>query len=254
MYRKSMLDAMTDQETALRTGRPPRLTANQVVAEARGIAAQQGVQSLTMRRLADALGVMPNALYTYFPDKNAILDAVLDDLLGDVERSGRRSSWRHALASLMGSYRRLLLTQSGLIALTVSRPMYGPNALRLREDMLTLLREGHLDDADAVSAFLALFAYTTGFVAFETARVPGNRDAEERAHGHRLHASLPEESFPTTRALAARLAERPGDREFMRGLHGMIAGFSTSARRSSSPSRTTGSTRTRNPTSDGRGA
>jgi TetR/AcrR family tetracycline transcriptional repressor len=233
---------MAHQETAPRTGRPLRLNSNQVVAEARRIAAEQGVQSVTMRRLADALGVMPNALYTYFPDKGAILDAVLDDLLGDVKRPGRRSSWRDALASLMGSYRRLLLTQSGLIALTVSRPMYGPNALRLREDMLTLLREGHLDDADAVSAFLALFAYTTGFVAFETARVPGKRDVEQRAHGHRLHASLPEETFPSTRALAARLAKRPGNREFLRGLHGVIAGFSTSARRLSSQSRTTGST------------
>jgi TetR/AcrR family transcriptional regulator, tetracycline repressor protein len=184
-----------------------------------------------MRRLAAALGVLPNALYTYFPDKDAILDAVLDDLLGDVKRSGRRGSWKRALTSLMGSYRQLLLTQPGLIALTVSRRMYGPNALRLREDMLGLLREGRLDDDDAVSAFLALFAYTTGFVAFETARVPGRRDAEQRARGHRLHASLPEETFPNTRALAARLAERPGDREFVRGLHGVIAGMSTSARR-----------------------
>jgi AcrR family transcriptional regulator len=218
--------AMADPETSPRTGRPPRLTADQVVAEARGIAAQDGVESLTMRRLAEALGVMPNALYTYFSGKNAILDAVLDDLLGDVERASPGTGWRDALASLMGSYRRLLLTQPGLIALTVSRPMYGPNALRLREDMLTLLRAGDLDDADAVSAFLALFAYTTGFVAFETARAPGPRDAEERSHGHRLHASLPEEAFPSTRALAARLAQRPGDREFMRGLHGVIAGFS----------------------------
>jgi TetR/AcrR family tetracycline transcriptional repressor len=242
MYRKSVCDAMTHHETAPRTGRPPRLTSKQVVAQARRIAAQQGAQSLTMRRLADALGVMPNALYTYFPDKDAILDAVLDDLLGDVKRSGRGTSWRHALASLMGSYRRLLLTQSGLIALTVSRPMHGANALRLREDMLTLLREGHLDDADAVSAFLALFAYTTGFVAFETARVPGKRDAEQRAHGYRLHASLPEETFPSTRALAARLAKRPGDREFMRGLLGVIAGFSTSAPRSSSQPSATRST------------
>jgi TetR/AcrR family transcriptional regulator, tetracycline repressor protein len=186
-----------------------------------------------MRRLADAVGVMPNALYTYFQDKAAILDAVLDDLLGDVERPHPPSNWRSSLAALMGSYRRLLLTQPGLIALTVSRPMYGPNALRLREDMLTLLRQGDLDDADAVTAFLALFAYTTGFVAFETARVPGTSDVEQRAHGHRLHASLPEESFPSTRALARRLAKRPGDREFTRGLRSLLDGFAKSARGSS---------------------
>jgi TetR/AcrR family tetracycline transcriptional repressor len=196
-----------------------------VVTAARGIAAEQGVESLTMRRLADALDVMPNALYTYFPDKAAILDSVLDDLLGDVRRPRPRMTWRDGLVSLMSSYRRLLRTQPGLIALTVSRPMMGPNALRLREDMLTLLRRGGLDDADAVGAFLALFAYTTGFVAFETARTPGERDARQRAQARELYAGLPEDAFPSTRALAGRLAKRPGDPEFLQGLHGVISGF-----------------------------
>jgi len=208
-----------------RVGRPPRLTRNQVVAAARRISAREGVENASMRRLADALGVMPNALYTYFPDKAAILDAVLDDLLGDVEPPRPRTGWRQALVALMSSYRRLLLTQPGLIALTVSRPMVGANALRLREDMLTLLRRGGLDDADAVNAFLALFAYTTGFVAFETARIPGERDTRQRAQAHALYAALPADLFPSTRALAKRLAKRPGDVEFTRGLRGVIAGF-----------------------------
>jgi AcrR family transcriptional regulator len=203
------------------------------VTAARRIAAEQGVENLTMRRLADGLGVMPNALYTYFADKAAILDAVLEDLVGDVQRPQRRTTWRRGLVSLMSSYRRLLLIQPGLIALTVTRPMYGPNALRLREDMLTLVRRGGLPDTDTVSAFLALFAYTTGFVAFETARAPGKRDTEQRALGHWLHRSLPEETFPSTRALAGRLAKRPGDREFTRGLHAVIAGFAMNQRRSS---------------------
>jgi TetR/AcrR family transcriptional regulator, tetracycline repressor protein len=214
-----------------RVGRPPRLTRNQVVAAARRIAAEQGAESLSMRRLADALGVMPNALYTYFSDKAAILDAVLDDLLGDVHGPSRRTTWQNGLVALMSAYRRLLLTQPGLIALTVSRPMVGPNALRLREDMLTLLRRGGLDDADAVDAFLALFAYATGFVAFETARTPGQRDSEQRAQAHRLYAALPEDRFPSTRALATRLARRPGDPEFRRGLQGVIAGFAERTRR-----------------------
>ena len=178
-----------------------------------------------MRGLAEALGVMPNALYTYFPDKASILDAVLDDLVGDVKRQRRRASWRSGLVSLMSSYRRQLLTQPGLIALTVSRPMGGPNALQLREDMLTLLRRGALDDSDAVSAYFALFAYTTGFVAFETGRTPGRADTTQRAQTYRLHANLPDEDFPSTRALARRLRKRPGDLEFTRGLHAVISGF-----------------------------
>jgi TetR/AcrR family transcriptional regulator, tetracycline repressor protein len=232
LYSVQKLLSMTEQATVPRTGRPPRLTRDQVVATARRIGAKEGVTSLTMRRLADELGVMPNALYTYLPSKDAILDAVLDDLIGQVERPQARMTWRNGVISLMSSYRRVLLTQPELIALTVSRPMYGPNALRLREDMLSLLRKGGLGDANTVIAFFALFAYTTGFVAFETARAPGKRDAEQRVQGHRLHASLPDETFPSTRALAGRLAKRPGDLEFTRGLRGLISGFARDGRAS----------------------
>jgi AcrR family transcriptional regulator len=92
------------------------------VAEARQIAAEEGLEALTMRGLGDALDVLPNALYTYFRDRASILDAVLDDLIGDVERPDPNASPRRGLVSLMASYRGLLLTQPALIALTVARP------------------------------------------------------------------------------------------------------------------------------------
>jgi TetR/AcrR family transcriptional regulator, tetracycline repressor protein len=209
-----------------------------VVAAARRIAAEHGAERLSMRPLADALGVMPNALYTYFPDKAAILDAVLDDLLGDVKRPRRHLAPHEALVALMGAYRRLLLKQPGLIPLTVSRPMVGPNALRLREDMLALLRQRALDDEEVVRAFLALFAFTTGFVVFEAARTPGQRDASRRAAARRLYDALPEADFPSTKALTRHLARRPGDRDFTRGLEAVITGFvSAGVRPGRSPGR-----------------
>jgi TetR/AcrR family transcriptional regulator, tetracycline repressor protein len=207
------------------TGRPRRLTSSRVVAEARRIGAEEGIEALTMRRLADVLGVLPNAIYTYFPDKASILDAVIDDLIGDVERPGPSASARQGLVSLMASYRSVLLTQPGLIALTVSRPQIGPKAIRLREDGLTLLKRGGLGDADAVSAYMALFAYTAGFVAFEAGRPAGEKDAEQRSDARKVHESLPVDEFPTTRALARRLAKRPGDAEFTYGLERLLEGF-----------------------------
>jgi TetR/AcrR family tetracycline transcriptional repressor len=207
------------------TGRPRRLTSSRVVAEARRIGADAGIDALTMRRLADVLGVLPNAIYTYFPDKASILDAVLDDLIGDVERPVPGASPRQGLVSLMASYRSQLLTQPGLIALTVSRPQIGPKAIRVREDGLTLLKRGGLGDADAVRAYMALFAYTAGFVAFEAARPAGEQDAAERSDARKVHESLPVDEFPTTRALASRLAKRPGDAEFTYGLERLLDGF-----------------------------
>jgi TetR/AcrR family transcriptional regulator, tetracycline repressor protein len=213
-----------------RLGRPRRLTEERVVSEARRLGATDGVEKLTMRRLAEALGVMPNALYTYFPDKAAILDAVLDDLVGDVGHPRPVGDWRRELIAVMTSYRRLLLGQPGLLALTVSRPMMGPNALELREAVLTLMRDAGLGDADAIGAYLALFAYTTGFVSFETARAPGERDARQRAEARRVYERLPASTFPTTRALAKRLGTRPGDDEFRLGLDRLIGGFAERSR------------------------
>jgi TetR/AcrR family transcriptional regulator, tetracycline repressor protein len=215
------------------TGRPRRLTSSRVVAEARRIGAEAGIEALTMRRLADVLGVLPNAIYTYFPDKAAILDAVLDDLIGDVERPVPSASPRQGLVSLMASYRSQLLTQPGLIALTVSRPQIGPKAIRLREDGLTLLKRGGLGDADAVRAYMALFAYTAGFVAFEAGRPAGEQDAEQRSDARKVHESLPADEFPTTRALARRLAKRPGDAEFTYGLERLLDGFAATRPRPS---------------------
>jgi tetracycline repressor-like protein len=96
--------------------------------------------------------------------------------------------------------------------------------------MLTLLRRGALNDADAVSGYFALFAYTTGFVVFETSRVPGKTDTRQRVQVYELHAGLPDKEFPSTRALARRLRRRPGDIEFTRGLQALIAGFAERAR------------------------
>jgi TetR/AcrR family transcriptional regulator, tetracycline repressor protein len=222
----------------MRTGRPRRLTSSRVVAEARRIGGREGVEALTMRRLADALGVLPNALYTYFPDKASILDAVLDDLIGDVERPRPRVSRRRGLITLMSSYRRLLLTQPGLIALTVSRPQIGPKAIRLREDALTLLKQADLSDSDAVRAYLSLFAYTTGYVSFEVARPVGERDAEQRSAARTVHEDLPARTFPTTRALAKRLAKRPGDAEFTYGLERLLDGFALTRPPTAPPGRT----------------
>jgi Tetracyclin repressor-like, C-terminal domain len=125
----------------------------------------------------------------------------------------------------MASYRSLPPTQPGLIALTVSRPQIGPRAIRLREDGLTLLKRGGRGDADAVRACMAPFSDTAGFVAFEAGRRAGERDAAQRADPRRVHESLPPDEFPTTRALARRLAKRPGDAELTSGLERLLDGF-----------------------------
>ena len=65
--------------------RRPRLTRERVIAEALTIIADQGVQALTMRRLAARLGVVPGAVYHHVGNKQQLQDLVLDGVLAEVD-------------------------------------------------------------------------------------------------------------------------------------------------------------------------
>src|ERR671913_1071568 len=91
-------------------GQRAGLSREAVLGAARRVADDQGVDHLTMPRLAAELGVTPNALYTYFPDKEALLDALVDDLLAGIEPGDPdEGDWRGGLVKGVERSRRLLL-------------------------------------------------------------------------------------------------------------------------------------------------
>jgi TetR/AcrR family transcriptional regulator, tetracycline repressor protein len=206
-------------------GQRAGLRRDAVVASARRLAEAEGVERVTMRRLGAELGVAPNALYTHFPDKTAILDALFDDILGELEPpDAMEGAWQEALAELMRTSRRLLLRHARLVNLFLTRPG-GRNALRLGEVTLQILGRGGIRDHEAVSALRAVLTYTLGFVALEVPRTaePERGERVERAAG--LIEKLPVESYPLTRAVGPELASHPGDEDFERGLRWLIEGI-----------------------------
>ena len=139
-----------------------------VIAEARRLAAAEGIAELTMRSLSRRLGVAPNALYSYFADKDALLDELVDQILGEIENPPvDRGDWREGLAELMRRSRRLLLAHADLMPTFLARPTRGPNARRLGEATLALLARGGLSGQAAVDALRILLIYTMGFAAQE---------------------------------------------------------------------------------------
>lgn len=206
-------------------GQRAGLSRGAVLEAAREIADEEGVDRLTMRRLADELGVMPNALYTYVPDKDALLDALLDRLLGDVvsEVRGRDDDWREGLTRVLDASRRLLLAHPQLVPVFLSRPGLGTNAAILGEVTFGHLRKAGLEGERAVEAFRVLLIYTLGFAAFQG---PRRRDAEARTErGEVAFASLPEDAFPEMRRVAPILATHPTDENFRTGLGWLLDGM-----------------------------
>jgi TetR/AcrR family tetracycline transcriptional repressor len=213
-------------------GQRAGLSRDSVLAAARRIADEEGVDRLTMRRLAAELGVMPNALYTYFAHKEALLDALVDDLLAGIDLDGSWSGdWRDGLVRIMDASRRLLLAHPRLLPVLIGRPGLGPNAARLGELCLGLLGRGGLEGARAVEAFRVLLAYSLGFAAFQAPRLA--LDAGARAARAELaeasFAGLPEDRFPRMHRLAGPLADPTGDREFHAGLAWLLDGIEAGA-------------------------
>ena len=208
-------------------GQRAGLTRGLVLAAARRIADTEGVDRLTMRRLATELGVLPNALYTYVPDKEALLDALIDDLLGGIDPGeAADGDWRDGLVRVMDSSRRLLLAHPQLVPVFLGRPGLGPNAARLGEITFRLLRRGGLEGERAVEAFRALLVYSLGFAAFQTRRPPEDAIARS-ARAEAAFASLPEDGFPEMRRLARHLASPASDRQFHAGLRWLLDGIAT---------------------------
>lgn len=197
-----------------------------VLDAARDLTAREGVAGLTMRRLAEVLGVAPNALYSHFADKQALIDALLDTLMADVALPDPAAvDWRQGLFDLMVDSRRLLLAHTELIPQFLARPGRGPSALRLSEVSLALLARAGLDGRAAVDALRILLIYVFGFAAHEAPRraepAPDQRlAANRRAFGGARSARI--------RALAPELAQHPDDETFATGLRWLIDGIARS--------------------------
>jgi AcrR family transcriptional regulator len=206
-------------------GQRAGLTRGDVLACALGLAEREGLEQVTMRRLAGELGVSPNALYTYFPDKTAILDALFDAVLGELEPPDpAEGRWQDALAELMRASRRLLLAHPRLAALFLARPG-GTNAMRLGEATFRILARGGVHGKRAVDACRALLTYTLGFAAMEVPRAAEPEGADRTLRAAALIDGLDPEEFAATRSLARELAAHPGDAEFNAGLRWLIGGI-----------------------------
>jgi AcrR family transcriptional regulator len=210
-----------------RAGQRAGLSRESVLAAARRIADDQGVDHLTMRRLAAELGVMPNALYSHVPDKEALLDALIDDLLAGIDPGDpAEGDWRDGLVRVMDSSRRLLLAHPQLAPVFLARPGLGPNAARLGEITFGLLRRGGVEGEQAVEAFRVLLIYSLGFAAFQAPRL--QTDSVTRTQRvEATFASLPEDRFPELRRLAGPLAAPTTDRHFHTGLRWLLDGIAS---------------------------
>lgn len=159
---------MTTESTGKRARRPRvPLTRERALATAIKLADAEGLESLTMRRLAKELGVEAMSLYHHVANKDDILDGMADMVFAEIELPSHDVDWRTAMYQRAASQRHALLRHPWAISILESRTSPGPATLRHHDAVLGRCRAEGFSVAMSAHAFSLIDSYIYGFVLQE---------------------------------------------------------------------------------------
>ncbi|MEV6237551.1 TetR/AcrR family transcriptional regulator [Lentzea sp. NPDC051838] len=216
----------------MKPGPKRSLSEDAIVGAALKLLGERGGDAMSMRSIASEVGVAPNALYTYFPDKAAVLRAVVDRLIGEQSLdvfTDRGVPWRRRVHEVALGLRTRLLDHPGATRLLLGAPMDGPRALAFGERLLDLLTEAGLSEEDAARASYTLIVYLLGSIALEAAELdptqPAPPEAERVAERRKGFDAVPAEAFPRTAATASVMAAYISTDQYLWGLDRVLDGL-----------------------------
>jgi AcrR family transcriptional regulator len=208
---------------ARRRPRTDGLTIDRIVEAALSLVDAEGLEALTVRRLAEDLATGSASLYRHVASRDELLVLLVDHVIGEVRLPPARLRGREKVERLSAELRRVLLDHANLLPALTAAPLLGPNAMRGAENALANLLDAGFEPNVAVPAYLALIDYVLGTVYFDTSsagRQP--RTGHDRTG---LTAALPAEGFPTLRANEAEFAMPSVDEVFTFGLTSFLDGL-----------------------------
>jgi AcrR family transcriptional regulator len=213
------------------------LTREAIVQAALRILDAEGLDGFSMRRVADELDTGAASLYWHVGSKDGLLDLILDEVIGEQEvPDPDPERWQEQLRELARTMRRTILSHRDIVRISIGRVPMGPNALRLSERVVAILRAGGVPDELAVQSFLLLISAVNGFTMDEA----GFADAPEGAPppdeaGELVRdyfAALPTEQFSNLKEVAEHFALTDQDARFELLLDLFVDGLAMRARAS----------------------
>ena len=178
------------------------LTREAVLDAAEAILDREGLDGISMRRIAERLDTGPATLYQHIADKEELLDELLDRVLGEVELPRPLpGDWQTPLKQSLRAMRSALAAHRDIAYLTLGKIPTGPNGLAGAEAMLAILRAGGVPGPiaayalDMLALFVGAVAYEESIEAQRTGSPEQAQQYFEQVHGY--FAALPPARFPT---------------------------------------------------------
>jgi AcrR family transcriptional regulator len=190
------------------TQRRRPLSRERVLRAAFELTDKDGVESLSMRRLARELGVEAMSLYHHVGSKSALLDGMVDLVFSEIELP-TGTGWKSAMRRRAVSARAVLSHHPWAIALMESRSTPGPANLRHHDAVIGCLRQAGFPVALAAHAYSLLDAYIYGF-ALQEASLPFDTPEDTAEVAQSIMAGFPADAYPHLTELAVQHVLQPG--------------------------------------------
>ncbi|MFD8499525.1 TetR/AcrR family transcriptional regulator [Amycolatopsis sp. NPDC059657] len=206
----------------------PQLSRDLIVKTALEILAAEGIDAVSMRRVAQALETGPASLYAHVSNKDELDELMFDRILGDAPiPAPDPSRWAEQVKELLRAQLAAMLSHPGIakVAWNTMVPI-GPNALRHGEAMIALLRAGGLPLRQAVFAGDALSTYTKAFAYEGSVWMSGDVDQQELAQRSEYLNSLPANEFPNLLQMNGLFSGETAQERFEYALDMFLAGIS----------------------------
>lgn len=219
-------------------GPRPTLTLDQIVAAGIEIADAEGVEALSMRKLAATLGMGTMSLYRYIPSKAELLNLMLDHTSGtQVGRVDPSGSWRDTLTTVARRGRELYLRHRWLLQVNWSRPVLGPGSIAQMEETVSGLGDLPFRDQEKMTVISAVEAYVVGSVReqilYDTAAEESGLTEEEFWNYQRptLVRAMESGRYPEMAALDEDVFDAGWEETFELGLRLLLDGIEGEAAR-----------------------
>jgi AcrR family transcriptional regulator len=207
------------------------LSRERALATAVSLADANGLASVTMRKLAEALGVEAMSLYHHVANKDDILDGMVESVFAEIDLPEAGADWKTTMRQRAASLRAALTRHPWAISIMESRSSPGPATLRHHDAVLGYCRRAGFSIEMAAHAFSLIDSYVYGFVLQEVNLPFDDTDALEEMVG-KIMPDLSTDEYPYLAELTTEHVLRPGyayGDEFDFGLGLVLDGLESAA-------------------------
>jgi AcrR family transcriptional regulator len=207
------------------TGRPPRISREEIIGTARRIVTEEGVDRLTMRRLATEVGSTPMALYHHVRDKDELLLLLLEDYAARARRPELPDDPRERVVVAADAIHEVLAGCPWIVEVLSADDLMAEAALWFVEQIVDGLVACGLPLDRAVHGYRAIWHYTAGAIMIRATAARRRARDDRPTHRERVFAGLDPDELPRLAAVADRWESLTAQDTYLGGLRALVDGL-----------------------------